>query len=98
MSDAVKWALLAAGAAILIALVFALPFVDFIDLDEFSAQISVIVDYCGEFLHSARGLINCFLPPFGRAILTGILGWLFGKWALMNAIKIVTWAYHFVFK
>lgn len=98
MSNAIKWGLLAAGAVVLIGLVFALPFVDFINVEEFANQISVIINNCGEFLQSARGLINCFLPSFGRVILTGLIGWLFGKWALMIAIKIVTWAYHFVFK
>lgn len=98
MSNVAKWVLLASGAALLIALVFALPVADYIDLSEFSAQLSVIVMQCGNFFVSARGLINSFLSPFGRVVLTGLLGWLFGKWALMITIKIVTWAYHFIFK
>lgn len=98
MSNAVKWALLAAGAVVLIGLVFALPFVDFANLTEFSNEIAVIVNYCGDFLQAGRGIINNFLSPFGRIVLSGIMGWLVGKNLLMIGIKITTWAYHFIFK
>lgn len=98
MSDAVKWGLLVAGAVVVIGLVFALPFTDFINLDEFSAQISIIVQHAGDFFRSARGIINNFLSPFGRTMLTGLMGWLFGKFAIMTTIKISTWVYHFIFK
>lgn len=98
MSTVAKWALLGAGAVVLIGLVFALPFVGSIDLNEFSANISTIVNVCGDFFSNARGLINNFLTPVGRTILTGLMGWLFGKRFLMVAIQIVTWAYHFIFR
>lgn len=98
MSNAVKWALLAAGAVLLIGLVMALPFVDFIDFGEFGVAINNIVTVAGDFLQSARGLVNCFLLPFGRTVLSGILIWLFGKWAISISIKTVTWVYHFVFR
>lgn len=98
MSNAIKWALLAAGAVLLIGLVMALPFVEFVNFSEFGSAITNIVSVCGETFSSARGLINCFLLPFGRTMLTGLLMWLFGKWALMISIKTVTWVYHFVFR
>lgn len=98
MSNAIKWALLAAGAVLLIGLVMALPFVDFIDFGEFGIAITNIVNVAGNFFWSARGLINCFLLPFGRTVLSGILIWLFGKWAITISIKTVTWVYHFVFR
>lgn len=98
MSTVAKWVLLGTGAALLIGLVFALPFVSQIDISEFSANISSIVTVCADFFQNARGIINNFLTPAGIVILTAIMGWLFGKWALMIAIKIVTWAYHFIFR
>ncbi len=98
MSNAVKWALLAAGAVLLIGLVMVLPFVEFINFGEFGAAISNIVSVVGGLFSSARGLINCFLLPFGRTVLSGLLIWLFGKWAITVSIKTVTWVYHFIFR
>ena len=98
MSDVVKWALLGAGVVLLIGLVTALPFVEFINFGELGAAISNIISVAGGLFASARGLINCFLLPFGRNVLTGLLVWLFGKWAIMISIKTVAWVYHFVFR
>lgn len=98
MSDLVKWGLLTAGLIALIGLIMALPFVGFIDFGEFSTSLNNILSIAGDGLRSARGLINCFLTPFGRNLLSGILVWLFGKWAITVAIKIVAWVYHFIFR
>lgn len=98
MSNVVKWGLLTAGLIALIGLIMALPFVGFIDFNEFSNSLSNILNVIGGGLHSARGLINNFLTPTGRNILSGILVWLFGKWAITVAIKIVAWVYHFIFR
>lgn len=98
MSDLVKWGLLTAGLIALVGLIMALPFVGFIDLGQFSAALGNIVTVVGGFFQSARGLINCFLLPFGRTLLSGIIIWLFGKWAITVAIKIVAWVYHFIFR
>lgn len=98
MSDVVKWGLLTAGLIALVALVMALPIAGYVDLGQFSVALGNIVDIAGGFFQSARGLINAFLLPFGRTLLTGILTWLFGKWAITIAIKVVAWVYHFVFR
>lgn len=98
MSDIAKWGLLAAAAVLLVGLIFALPFVQYIDLGQFGVAINNIVSVCADFFADARGLINCFLLPFGRTLLSGIMIWLIGKWALMNGIKIVVGIYHFIFK
>lgn len=98
MSDAIKWALLIAGAVIIIGLIVALPFMDFLNVGEFASLISGLVDIAGTAFTFGRGLLNNFLTPFGRTALTGLLFWMFGKWAITVAIKIVVWAYHFIFK
>lgn len=98
MGDAIKWGLLAAAIVILIAMVVVLPFNDFINLGEFTSGITSIVSVCGTMFQSARGLINSFLTPFGRSLVTGMLVWFFGKWCIMIGIKIVAWVYHFIFK
>lgn len=98
MADVAKWALLVVGAVLIIALICALPFMDFVDAGEFGSLISSLVDIAGEAFVFARGLINNFLTPFGRVALTGLLYWMFGKWAITVAIKIIIWVYHFIFK
>lgn len=98
MSDAVKWALLVAGALIVIALIMTLPFVNFIDFDSFSSAITSLVEVCGDALHTARGFINNFFSPFGRTVLTGLMFYLLCKWLITVSIKITIWIYHFIFK
>lgn len=98
MSDIVKWGLLTAGLIALVALVNALPFVGYIDFGQFGVAVSNIVSVAGNFFQDARGLINAFLLPFGRTLLSGIIVWLFGKWAISISIKVVAWVYHFVFR
>lgn len=98
MSDAVKWALLAAAAVALIALIMALPFTEFIDVQAFGDALTVITTKAGDVFYNARCLINNFFSPLGRTILSGLLFWLFGKWAIMKSIQIGAWIYHFIFK
>lgn len=98
MSDAVKWALLVAGAVALIALIMSLPFVGFINVDNFSEGLLTLTTYAGNAFYTARCLINNFLSPTGRVILSGLLFWFFGKWAITITIKITAWIYHFIFK
>lgn len=98
MGDAIKWGLLGTAIVVLIGLIVVLPFNNFINVGEFGATITTIVTVCGTAFQSARGLINSFLTPFGRTLVTGMLLWFFGKWAVMVAIKIVAWVYHFIFK
>ena len=98
MSDIVKWGLLAAGAVALVALIVALPFVDFINVGELGLLIGRLVDLVGGAFTSARGLVNNFLTPFGRDVLTGIMLYLLAKWVITLSIKITAWIYHFIFK
>lgn len=98
MSDIVKWGLLVAGAVLIIGLIVALPFMDFIDVGQFGGLITQLVEIAGDGFVFGRGLINNFLTPFGRVALTGLLYWLFGKWAITIAIKLIIWVYHFIFK
>ncbi len=98
MSNAIKWALLAAGAVALVALVFALPISSGINVTEFSANIDTIIRYGSSYIKWGRGVVNIFLTPTGRTILSGVLYYLFGKWAILTSIKITTWVYHFVFR
>lgn len=98
MSDAIKWALLIAGAVIIVGLIVSLPFMEFMNVGEFANLISGLVDIAGSSFAFARGLLNNFLTPFGRTALTGLLFWMFGKFAIMITIKITVWAYHFIFK
>lgn len=98
MGEFVKWGLLVAGAVALIALIVALPFMEFLNVGELSNQIGVVVTYCGSFFANARGLINIFLAPFGRTVLSGLIGYFMTKWIIKLGIKITAWIYHFIFK
>lgn len=98
MSDIAKWALLAVAAVAAIALIVALPFVEFINADEFGNMLGRIAEIAGSAFTSARGLVNNFLTPFGRSLLTGIMYYLLGKWVITIGIKVTAWVYHFIFR
>lgn len=98
MGDAIKWGLLVAGIVVIIGLIMALPFVEFIDLASFTSALSTFTSIVGKYFGQARGLINNFLSPVGRSILSGLLIWFIGKWAIKVSINIVVWVYHFIFK
>lgn len=98
MSDAVKWGLLVAGAIAIVGLIVALPFVEFINFDEFGAAVANVVSIASVAFRFGRGVINNLLLPFGRTVASGIMIWLIGKWALTITIKIAVWIYHFIFK
>ena len=98
MAEFIKWGLLGVAIVALIALIVALPFMDFLDLGELGTQLGVLVTYLGGFLTKARSLINVFLQPFGRAVLSGMLGYIMLKWVILLGIKTTAWVYHFVFK
>lgn len=98
MSDAIKWGLLVAGIVIIIGMIVALPFVEYIDLGSFGDALATVTSIVGGFFYKARCLINNFFSPVGRGILSGLLIWLIGKWAIKVSINIVVWVYHFVFK
>lgn len=98
MSDIVKWGLLAAAAAAIIALIVALPFNEFLDFGELSTALSNVVNIAGNAFAFGRGLINNLFLPFGRKIASGLMIWLICKWVLMIGIKTATWAAHFIFK
>lgn len=98
MSDVVKWGLLVAGAFVILGLIFALPFVDFINFDQFTSALTIITNVAGTAFKFGRGLLNNFFLPFGRGIITGLMVWLLGKWAISIAFEIMVWIYHFIFK
>ena len=98
MSDVLKWTLLIAAAAAVIALIVGLPFLGFIDGQAFAEMIDEFVSLAGGAFQFGRGLINNFLTPFGRSCLSGILFWIIGKWVITFTIKAFSWATHFLFK
>lgn len=98
MSNIVKWALLAAGAVLLVGLVLSMPFVGVIDFGELSGAVNGIVSICGTSFSAAKGILNNFLTPWGRGVLTGVIYYEISKFAVTLTIKITTWIYHFVFR
>lgn len=98
MSNIVKWALLVAGAVAIIGMIMALPFASYLNTTELGVAIGNIADICGGAFYNARGLLNLFLLPFGRTVLTGLIAYLFTSWIVKLGIKITVWIYHFIFK
>lgn len=98
MSDIAKWALLVAGAVIIIGLIVAMPLQKYIDVPVFTSAISVIVNVCSEGFRFARGAINNLLSPWARTAVTGLAVYIIGKEFLTLSLKIIIWVYHFIFK
>lgn len=98
MSNAVKWALLAAGIVALIALVALAPVADLSLLGNIGGYLNQLLSVAGGAFNSARGLINYLLFEPVRPFLSGLLIWIFAKWAVTVGVKITAWVYHFVFR
>ncbi len=98
MADIAKWALLLAGLVAIIALIVTLPVFEALNMQELTNAIAGISSIASGALSSARGIINCFLTPAGRTILTILLGYMFTKFLLKWAIQIVAIAYKWIFK
>lgn len=98
MGDVVKWGLLVAGIILLVSMVSALPFLEFMNLDELTGAISQVVAICGGVFRFARGLINNFLTPFGRGAATGLIFWVICKPFILQAIQYIVMVYHYIFK
>lgn len=98
MGDVVKWGLLVAGIVLLIAMIAELPFLEFMNLDELTGAVASVVSICGNAFRFARGLINNFLTPFGRAAATGLIFWVICKPFIMQAIQYIVMVYHYIFK
>lgn len=98
MSDIAKWVLLALGGVTIITLILLLPFVDGINVSALTENLSKILSIASEHLIVARRLLNNFFTPTGRVILSSVIYYIFGKWFLTIGIKIISAAYHFIFR
>lgn len=98
MSTAVKWATLAAGAVVLVALILVLPVTDYMNTSVLGNAVNALVSVIATPLQAARGFLNFFLDDWAITALSGLLLWIFGKQFLTIAIKITTWIYHFIFR
>lgn len=98
MSDLAKWGILVAGALVVIGLILALPIAAGLQPGILSDGVNAILQYCADAFRFGRGLVNNFLLPAARPVLTAVMIWLLAKWVLLIGIKISTWIYHFIFK
>lgn len=98
MSDIAKWAILIAAIIVVIGLVMALPFYEYIDVSKFSAAVVTIISVAGDGFTFARGLVNNFLSPWARGVFSGLLLWLIGKYVIIYTLKVSVWVYHYIFK
>ena len=98
MSDLAKWALLLAGLIAIVAAVVALPVFQIIDITALTSAVSTITSKCASALVAARGIINYFFPEAIRPLVTVALGYMFTKFLIVWAIKIISLAYTWIFK
>lgn len=98
MSDAVKWALLVAGIVVVIALVVAFGFADYIDTQVVVDGCNIIVQYAGGAFKNARGLINNFFFPAVYPAVSFIIWWLLVKPLATMTVKVTVSIYHYIFK
>jgi len=98
MGDVVKWGLLVAGIIVLISMIAALPFLEFMNLEELTNAISTLVSVCSDAFRFGRGVINLFFTEFGRGALTGLIIWVITKPFAMQAIQYLVMIYHYIFK
>lgn len=98
MTDLAKWALLLAGLVAIVALIVALPIFDIINVDELTAAISGIATLTSQALIAARGIVNCFLTPVGRTILSVVIGYMILRFLYRWGVQLVSLAYKWIFK
>ena len=98
MSDAVKWALLVGAVILVIGLVVALDFMQYIDLGVVGDAIATLIGLAGDAFNFGRGFINNLLSPWARTALSGLMYWIIGKEFILWTIKVTVWVYHFIFK
>lgn len=98
MADIAKWAILVAGLVAIIALIVALPVFDILNIEILTTSISNVASIAGAALTSARGLINFFVLPQAIPLVTILIGYMIGRPFVLWSIKILTMAYHWIFK
>lgn len=98
MSDIAKWALLIAGFVLIMTIVMSLPIMDALNPTMVVSSIGGFLSIAGDFLQSARGIINNFLTPAGVATLNICIYWVVGRAFLTWTLNLTLGAYRFIFK
>ena len=98
MADIAKWALLVAGLIAIIALIVALPIFDILNISELTNAVTGIVQITSNALIAARGIINMFLTPVGRSILSVVIGYVCLRFSYRWGVQLVSFAYKWIFK
>jgi hypothetical protein len=97
VSDVVKWALLVAGALIVIAAIV-IPLSGAIDLSALSTALGNLTTQLSSYLYFGRCLLNNFLLPAARPLASVVIVFEFTKWFVLLGVRIVSAIYHWIFK
>ena len=98
MGDVAKWVILGAAILTIIAMILGFPIMKHADVVVYAQGITTIVSLAGDAFIFARGLVNNLLSPWARTALSGLMSWLIGKWLFTYGLKVLVWAYHYIFK
>ena len=97
MSDVVKWALLVAGALVVIAAIV-IPLSGAIDLSALTTSLNSLLQIMSPYIRFGRCLFNNLLLPVGRPIASVVIVFEFTKWFVLLGVRIVSAIYHWIFK
>lgn len=100
MSDFIKWGLLAVLIVAAIVTVIASPPVQAVlsGSSDIGTQLTTIITTCGTYISFGRCIINNFLSPVARGVLTGLIAYLFLKPIILFGYKSITMFIKFIYK
>lgn len=97
MSDVVKWALLVAGALLVIAAIV-IPLSGAIDFSVLTTSLGNLTSTLSTYILFGRKLLNNFLLPPARPLASVVIVFEFTKWFVLLGVRIVSAIYHWIFK
>ena len=98
MGEVAKWAILAVAIVTIITMILGFPIMQHANVSVYAQAVTTIITYAGDAFIFARGLVNNLFSPWARSALSGLMLWLIGKWLFTYGLKIIVWAYHYIFR
>lgn len=98
MSDVVKWAILVALVLVIFVMIVSLPVFIGFNIPALVEGISGFISVAGTTISNARAIINNFLTPTAREVLSGLIFYLVAKPFVLFAIDLTVGITRFVYK
>lgn len=102
MTKFVEWAALIVAIGLIVAIIVTLPIMDIITQtigsNYLTTMVGTVVSYTSYYLTQARGFINWLFPSFMIPYVTIVIYYMTFKILLQWSLRILTYAYHWLFK